>query len=177
LTCRNYYVNKYLRDYSKNGDGISEKAKNGYLLSPKKCKKCDKVVSYEKRESDYCSRECSLALANVNRKGVFWKTIKDKKIINNTLDYYIDLMKEEEPLIFKLNPFSFFTSNNWYIWLIQLNYKLNKKNLQNYNLKDSPEKLLISNYNSFEKNRYLRNLNHYKFINEIYKNKNKEAFF
>lgn len=70
LTCRNYYVNKYLRDYSKNGEGISDKAKNSYLLSPKKCKKCDNIISYEKRESDYCSRECSLANANVNRKGI-----------------------------------------------------------------------------------------------------------
>lgn len=115
--------------------------------------------------------------SNINRNGIFWKNIKNKKIINNTLEYYIDLMKEEEPLMFKENKFSFFTSNNWYIWLIQLKYKLNKKNLQNYNLKDSPEKLLISNYSSFEKNRYLRGLNHYKFIDQIYKNKNNGAFF
>jgi hypothetical protein len=38
LKCRNYYVNKYLRDYTKNGESISNKAKNSYLLSPKKCK-------------------------------------------------------------------------------------------------------------------------------------------
>ena len=30
LSCRNYYVNKYLRDYTKNGDAISQKAKNTY---------------------------------------------------------------------------------------------------------------------------------------------------
>lgn len=82
LTCRNYYVNKYLRDYSKNGEGISEKAKNNYLLSPKKCKKCNNIISYEKRESDYCSKECSLANANVNRKGIKHKmTLEGREIL------------------------------------------------------------------------------------------------
>ena len=77
LTCRNYYVNKYLRDYSKNGDGITEKAKNNYLLSPKKCKKCDNDILYEKRNNDYCSRECSSANPNVNRKGIKLKMTSD----------------------------------------------------------------------------------------------------
>jgi len=70
LTCRNYYVNKYLRDYSKNGEGITEKAKNKYLLLPKKCKKCDNEIVYEKRENDYCSKKCSLTNININRKGI-----------------------------------------------------------------------------------------------------------
>jgi hypothetical protein len=77
LTCRNYYVNKYLRDYSKNGDGITEKSKNNYLLSPKKCKKCDNDILYEKRNNDYCSRECSSANPNVNRKGIKLKMTSD----------------------------------------------------------------------------------------------------
>ena len=109
LTCRNYYVNKYLRDYSKNGEGISEKAKNGYLLSPKKCKKCNNVISYEKRESDYCSRECSSANANVNRKGIKHNmTIEGREILrksaynklhNVTYDKQINVIKfyEENP--------------------------------------------------------------------------------
>lgn len=25
MTCRNYYVNKYMRDYTKNGEGLSKK--------------------------------------------------------------------------------------------------------------------------------------------------------
>jgi hypothetical protein len=70
LTCRNYYVNKYLRDYTKNGEGISDKAKNNYLLSPKKCKNCNSDIAYDNRESDYCSKTCSSACANINRKGI-----------------------------------------------------------------------------------------------------------
>ena len=70
LTCRNYYVNKYLRDYTKNGEGISDKAKNNYLLSPKKCKNCGTDINYDYRESDYCSKICSSACANINRKGI-----------------------------------------------------------------------------------------------------------
>ena len=85
LTCRNYYVNKYLRDYRKNGDGITEKAKNNYLLSPKKCKKCDNDIIYENRESDYCSRECSSANANANRKGIKYNmTIEGSEVLRKS---------------------------------------------------------------------------------------------
>jgi hypothetical protein len=70
LKCRNYYVNKYLRDYTKNGESISNKAKNSYLLSPKKCKKCNGVITYEYRERDYCSKKCSSSCTNINRKGI-----------------------------------------------------------------------------------------------------------
>lgn len=69
LTCRNYYVNKYLRDYNKNGSAISEKYRTLYLLNPKKCKNCSNDISYEYRESDYCSKKCSSACINLNRNG------------------------------------------------------------------------------------------------------------
>jgi hypothetical protein len=70
LSCRNYYVNKYLRDYNKNAEGINEKSKNNYLISPKKCKKCSGDITYEYRKNDYCSKKCLLSNANATRKGI-----------------------------------------------------------------------------------------------------------
>ena len=68
LVCRNYYVNKYLRDYSKNKEAILNSYKEKYI--PNKCKfqSCNNDISYENRESEYCSRECSKKMINVNRK-------------------------------------------------------------------------------------------------------------
>ncbi len=92
LQCRNYYVNKYLRDYTKNGEGISNNSKNNYLISPKKCKKCDGEILYEKRENDYCSRNCSSLCINKNRKGIKLKMslegIKNISISNTKLDFF-----------------------------------------------------------------------------------------
>jgi hypothetical protein len=70
LTCRNYYVNKYLRDYSKVSVTLTNKSKNYYTLKPKKCKKCNGNIPYSKRQNDYCSTECSLSNINKNRKGI-----------------------------------------------------------------------------------------------------------
>lgn len=109
LSCRNYYVNKYLRDYTKNGDAISDKTKSVYLLSPKKCKKCGADISYEKRKNEYCSKECSSACVNINRKGIKYKMTFDgistlrnsayDKLHNTTYNDVIDKVKlyEENP--------------------------------------------------------------------------------
>lgn len=70
LKCRNYYVNKYIRDYSKNGRSLSEKAKINYLNNPKLCKHCSKPIDYDKSKtkSKYCSKECSKVNINKDRK-------------------------------------------------------------------------------------------------------------
>jgi Rps23 Pro-64 3,4-dihydroxylase Tpa1-like proline 4-hydroxylase len=70
LSCRNYYVNKYIRDYTK----ISETLKGIYIgkYLPGKCKleECSNDIPYENRESEYCSKECSKKTINKNRKGI-----------------------------------------------------------------------------------------------------------
>lgn len=71
LTCRNIYVNKYLRDYSKNGAGLSEEKE--YYDNPKKCKKCNEIIKYEQRRNEYCSHSCSASETNKQRKGIVHK--------------------------------------------------------------------------------------------------------
>ena len=70
-SCRNIYVNKNLRDYTKNGDAISLNSKNNYYKNPKYCKVCGNAIPYDRKEdSQYCSRECSKTQINKNRKGL-----------------------------------------------------------------------------------------------------------
>lgn len=38
-----------------------------YYKNPKKCRKCDDVIPYEKKENKYCSRSCAIS---VNNRGV-----------------------------------------------------------------------------------------------------------
>lgn len=65
LKCRNVYVNKYLRDYSKNGDAIRSKSEKKYEI--KKCKECDKEISYENRRKSFCDHKCSASYNNKRR--------------------------------------------------------------------------------------------------------------
>lgn len=69
LKCRNYYVNKYLRDYTKSGRGLSVKSVDNYENNPKYCKNpnCGKKIDYKKRVNDYCNNSCS---ANVTNRGI-----------------------------------------------------------------------------------------------------------
>jgi predicted nucleic acid-binding Zn ribbon protein len=72
LTCRNIYVNKYIRNYNKNGESISKKSKDVYNLNPKICKVCGKKIDYKLRDNITCSGECkknNLIDWNKNRKG------------------------------------------------------------------------------------------------------------
>lgn len=65
--CRNIYVNKYLRDYTK----LKEKKFSNelkYNESPKKCKECGVPISYKKRHNIFCSQNCSAT--NNNKKRV-----------------------------------------------------------------------------------------------------------
>ena len=67
--CRNYHVNKNLRDYSKNGNGLTEKTKELYEKKLKFClnPKCNKILSYEKRRNSFCSQSCSTSFTNIGR--------------------------------------------------------------------------------------------------------------
>lgn len=67
LTCRNYYVNKYLRDYSNIGKVLSDKALKLYEENPKFCKNpnCGKKIEYDKRRNDFCNHSCSVKVTNI----------------------------------------------------------------------------------------------------------------
>lgn len=69
LTCRNIYVNKYVRDYTKNGKGRTNKIKDDYNGNPKFCKnpKCGKKLRFDKRFNEYCDSSCSAAYTNTIR--------------------------------------------------------------------------------------------------------------
>jgi len=80
LSCRNYYVNKYLRDYSKNIEGVKNSYKEKYI--PKKCKleECNNDIPYEYRENLYCSKDCSKKVININRKGLKYNITEESLI-------------------------------------------------------------------------------------------------
>lgn len=82
FNCRNIYVNKYLRDYSKNGAGLSKEKK--YYENPKKCKKCNDIIKYEQRRNDYCGSSCSASKNNIGR--VFSEETKKKMSISASID-------------------------------------------------------------------------------------------
>lgn len=67
LTCRNIYVNKYLRDYTKNSKSLSRKSD---YLNDVFCKECKKNLPYEKRRNSFCSSNCSAIFSNKNRVGI-----------------------------------------------------------------------------------------------------------
>ena len=94
MKCRNYYVNKFIRDYSKNSEGLSKEVKNEYELNPKYCinTKCGKKLSYEKRINQYCGHSCKANNLNPNRKGSKHK-ISNEGLINLKKSAYKNLLK------------------------------------------------------------------------------------
>ena len=116
LKCRNIYVNKYLRDYSK----VKETFKNNrienqieYLKNPNICKFCNSIIPFEKRldNYDFCNHSCSAKFNNRYRKGIKYNLSEDgrKNLIDSALkNFYgkrgsIDSYKIEKELYFE-NP-------------------------------------------------------------------------
>lgn len=89
MSCRNYYVNKYIRDYSKNKEAV----KNSYIEKyiPKKCKleTCNSDIPYEYRENLYCSKDCSKKVININRKGIKYN-ISEESLVKYRLSASIN---------------------------------------------------------------------------------------
>lgn len=80
-TCRNIYVNKYLRDYSKISKTLSNNFKEQYNLNPKYCKNpnCQEKISYNKRENNFCNSSCSASYNNQFRKGIKYNLTEEGK--------------------------------------------------------------------------------------------------
>jgi len=58
LKCRNIYVNKNIRDYTKNGEGITNLHIEKYNNNPKFCKQCGEKIPYNKRDNTFCDNSC-----------------------------------------------------------------------------------------------------------------------
>lgn len=75
LTCRNIFVNKYLRNYDKVSDTFQQKKKEReekYLENPKYCKECNQIIPFDKIHDNetFCCNSCSGSYNNRNRKGI-----------------------------------------------------------------------------------------------------------
>jgi hypothetical protein len=88
LSCRNIYVNKYLRNYDKVSNTVKNKEKlkeEKYLESPNLCLFCNEIIPYKIRENKFCNHSCSAKITNSNRE----YTWGDK--ISKSLDVYFEL--------------------------------------------------------------------------------------
>ena len=85
LKCRNYFVNKYIRDYSKNGEALTKRVRYNYNNNVKYCKndKCGKEIPYENKNNDFCNHSCAATVNNVFKKGV--SHILSNEGLNNIL--------------------------------------------------------------------------------------------
>ncbi len=94
LTCRNIFVNKHLRNYSKlkkTNLKKKERLMEIYYKSPKKCKYCDEIIIYEKRRNKYCNGSCSSSHTNIGRVHSDETRYKlSKAAINNNSISYLD---------------------------------------------------------------------------------------
>jgi hypothetical protein len=69
LSCRNIYVNKYLRDYNKTSDSFKKKSELKeleYLKSPNLCK-CGEIIPFSKKGNKFCNKSCSATFNNSSR--------------------------------------------------------------------------------------------------------------
>lgn len=89
LSCRNIFVNKYLRNYDKVSDAFNQKKKKKeeeYLKSPNCCKECNQIIPFDKIHDNiiFCSGSCRTSYNNRDRE-VTWG---DK--ISAGINRYID---------------------------------------------------------------------------------------
>jgi len=100
LTCRNIYVNKYLRDYTKYSKTCEKKKKEReieYLETPFFCKNCYEVIEYEKRNNEeFCGHSCRASFTNGNRDYTKWSLKISKSLCkfynSSKVDGYYNLI-------------------------------------------------------------------------------------
>ena len=85
LSCRNYYVNKFIRDYTKNGESIKNKYRNNYV--PKIClnPNCNQEIPFERKRNKYCSNSCAAKISNIGK--VLTSITKNKMSLTHSLKY------------------------------------------------------------------------------------------
>lgn len=108
LTCRNIFVNKYLRNYEKVSETFQQKKKEReeeYLKNPKLCVRCDSIITFDKRDNDYCNHSCHAKVSNSKRE-VNWgyKTSNSIKIYISKNGYFGTLRKDRSRIEDKICP-------------------------------------------------------------------------
>lgn len=79
LTCRNVFVNKYLRNYDKYSSTCKRKRDEKeieYLKNPKICPSCGEIIAYDIRYNTYCNSSCQASITNKNRKCTWRDSIR-----------------------------------------------------------------------------------------------------
>ena len=103
LTCRNIYVNKFLRNYDNNKIGLSKESIKQYELNPKYCKnpKCGEKIPYKNRLNNYCNHSCSASHINStrNKKSINFSIEGLENIKNSNRNRVITQIKD-----YDLNP-------------------------------------------------------------------------
>ncbi len=113
LSCRNYYVNKYIRNYNKCSNTFNKKKeekKKTYLENPKYCKECKDIIPYEKRLTNiFCNSSCCASYTNRGRE-ITWQD-KIRKGIKNYMKSEEYINKQNQNLKSCLNCSSPFKKN------------------------------------------------------------------
>lgn len=79
LTCRNVFVNKYLRNYDKYSNTCKQKKDEKeieYFKNPKICPSCNKIIAYDVRYNTYCNSSCQASITNAKREYTWSDSIK-----------------------------------------------------------------------------------------------------
>ena len=98
LKCRNVYVNKHLRDYTKVSDGLKANSRKKYKIRHCNFIECGNIITYDKRTNKiYCSHSCNAKANNSKRKGLLhnvteeglesWKKSLKKRTENRRSEY------------------------------------------------------------------------------------------
>ena len=150
LKCRNIYINKYCLDYEKVKNTFETKRKlveKEYLLNPKMCKKCEKIIPFENRSNKFCNNSCSVSFnnkktnTNKNYKGF------SHKISVSLKEYYKRNEKIRESKICK-NCNNEYRGKNKFFCSSPCKEKYTRKNMDKYTIykSDSQFRFSLNNY-------------------------------
>lgn len=177
LSCRNIFVNKYLRNYDKVSNTFEKKKKEKekkYLENPKYCKECSKVIPYNKSDNDFCNRSCSTSFINKNRE-ITWnnKTSESIKSYISSNGLFGCLTKSKNIDKVCINCNQIFNSKNKKFCKKSCRVEYNRRNMNEYkkykldcefkfNLKDYPQEYdfkLVEEYGWYSPSNKNNNLN------------------
>lgn len=93
LSCRNVYVNTYLKDYTINDKIFNDKREKRietYYKNPKHCPYCDNIIVFELKHNKYCSASCGAIMSNLSKEYTW-----SDKISAGVSKYYEDIREKK----------------------------------------------------------------------------------